>query len=246
MPLKTHFEAVLLTKEEGLFNSFLSAFRDGEVGLSQAGTSGDLKTILREKPVNAVILDAAHTQGILSLTIEEAVARLSPLLAPRVILVLLERNAPAAQTVALLGAGAHEVSAKPVRPRILAEQIKALIRAYGPGPGRDQNIFSSPNNFLVMDYQKRRCFVKDLEEGLVPSKREIVFTKVEFQVLHLLLAGKGALVTYETFRRHLWPTARSHREIIHTLHQLVTNIRKKIGRAPVKIDNLRSEGFRLS
>ena len=64
-------------------------------------------------------------------------------------------------------------------------------------------------------------------------------------MLYFLLQRKGAVVTYEDFRAHLWPTAGSSKEIVHTLHQLATNIRKKIASCPVKIENLRAEGFRL-
>ena len=246
MAEKSYFETVILTKDESLFELCRLGFKDGLAGAYQAGSLAQLKNILREKTISAVILDASSVRETMGLTIEDSVSKLAPSLSPRIIIAVLEQNAIPAQTVKLLEYGAHDVVMKPLRPRVLVEGIRALIRVFCPPPHKTRNIFASQNNFIVMDYQQRRCYAKDIGDDAVPSKKEIKFTKVEFQVLRLLLAGKGALVSYDDFRRHLWPTVQFSKEITHTLHQLVTNIRKKLSQTPVKIENLRGEGFRLS
>jgi len=240
-----NLEAVLLTKDESLFTACRSRFEESHVDLTLARDSNGFKNALSKKTVGAVILDSACTSGILGLKTEDAVVKLSPLLAPRVIMVLAEQNILPEQIVRLLKLGAHDVVPKPVKPRILAEQLKALVRVFTPKEKHEKKVIASPSNTLIMDYPRRRCYIKEGINGSLSSKKDIRLTKIEFQLLYLLLQKKGAVVTYEDFREHLWPTASSSREIIHTLHQLATNIRKKIAFCPVKIENLRAEGFRL-
>lgn len=238
-------EAVLLTSDEALFTACRSRFAESRVTLSLADGAEYFKKALLEKNVGAVLLDAACTQAILGLPVEEAVSRLAPLLAPRILLVLAEQDIRPERVVKLLELGAHDVATKPVKPRILAEQLKALVRVFARKHRQEKKTLSAPANALVMDYARRRCSINEASGGLVPCKKEIRLTKIEFQVLYFLLQKKGAVVTYEDFRAHLWPTAASSKEITHTLHQLTTNIRKKIASCPVKIENLRAEGFRL-
>ena len=240
-----NLEAVILTRDESLFTACRSRFAESRVGLTLARDSNGFKGALGKKDIGAVILDAACAAGILGLSAEEAVAKLSPLLAPRVIMVLADQNILPEQVVKFLKLGAHDVVPKPVKPRILAEQLKALVRVFARKQKRDKKILASPANALIMDYPRRRCYIKEGNGGPLSAKKDIRLTKIEFQLLYFLLQKKGAVVTYDDFREHLWPTASSSKEIIHTLHQLTANIRKKIASCPVKIENLRAEGFRL-
>lgn len=240
-----NLETVILTMDEALFISCRFRFAERQVGVTLALDSNGFRNALREKEVGAVILDSAYTSQILGLSAEEAVVKLAPLLAPRIVIVLAERDILPEQVVRLLKLGAHDVVQKPVMPRILAEQLKALVRVFARKQKQDKKTLSSAASALVMDYPRRRCYIKE-EAGAAPSsKKAVALTKIEFQLLYFLLQKKGAVVTYDEFRAHLWPTASSSKEIIHTLHQLTTNIRKKIASSPVKIENLRAEGFRL-
>ena len=243
--LSDNLESVILTKDESLVTSCRSRFAESRVNLTFARDMNGLKTALREKPVDAVILDAAYIEEILDVSVEEAVIKLSPLLAPRIIMVLADQNIPPDQIVKLLKLGAHDVIPKPVKPKILAAQLKALVRIFARKQKHNEKTVSSSANDLVMDYPRRRCCIVETGGGLLSLKRDIRLTKIEFQLLYILLQKQGAVVTYDDFREHLWPTASSSREIIHTLHQLVANIRKKIASCPVKIENLRADGFRL-
>lgn len=233
-------EAVLLTRDEALFTACRLRFAESGVGLTLARTQAEFRAALRERGAGVVVLDGAHTEGVLGMGTEEAVTKLSPLLASRVILVLAEAGAAPDRVVRLLELGAHDVVQKPVRPRILAEQLKALVRVFARG-GRPAGLSSAPGDSLVMDYPRRRCYIKEKGGG----RRELKFTRAEFSVLHLLLQKKGAVATYADFRDALWPDSGSYREITHILHQLVTNIRKKIAASAARIENLRAEGFRL-
>lgn len=239
-------DAVLLTETESLFSSLRYRFAESGVGLALARGRNDFKNALRKGSVGAVILDSAAAEGILNLSIEEAVVKLAPALAPRILMVLADPGISPEQIVKLLKLGAHDVVQSPVKPRILAEQMKALVRVFGRRKKRDRKTLSSPSHFLVMDYPRRRCFITDPDGGPPSAGKDVRLTKAEFQVLYFLLQKKGAVVTYEDFRGRLWPTAYSTKDIIHTLHQLTANIRKKIASCPVKIENVRAEGFRLN
>ena len=234
-------ETVLLTRDEALFTACRLRFAESGVGLTLARNQAEFRTALRELGAGAVILDGAHTDAVLGMGAEEAVTRLSPLLASRVILVLADDGAAPERVVRLLELGAHDVVQKPVRPRILAEQLKALVRVFSRNGRRPAGLSAAPGDTLVMDYPRRRCYIK--EKG--GTRRELKFTRAEFSVLHLLLQKKGALAAYADFREAIWPDSDSPRQITHVLHQLVTNIRRKLAPAPVRIENLRAEGFRL-
>jgi len=234
-------ETVLLTRDEALFTSCRLRFAESGVGLTLARNQAEFRSAMRDKGAGVVVLDGAHTDAMLGMGAEEAVAKLAPLLASRIIVVLAEAGAAPERVVRLLELGAHDVVQKPVRPRILAEQLKALVRVFARGGRPSRGLSAAPGDSLVMDYPRRRCYIK--EEG--GSRRELKFTRAEFSVLHLLLQKKGAVVTYSDFRDTLWPDSGSYREITHILHQLVTNIRKKIAASEARIENLRAEGFRL-
>lgn len=239
-----NFSALMVTADESLLSALKYRFVESGVTLMCASSRKAFKNILSSEKVSAVIMDSAHVKGILGLDAEEAVAKYAPLLAPRIMMVIAEQYSLPGQVVRLLKLGAHDVVSKPLKPRILAEQVKALVRVFSPDRKWEKRIFSSQADTLEMDYPCRKCRIKTFS-GVYGSPLEVKLTRVEFQVLYSLLRKKGALVTYEDFRSRLWPTASSPREILHTLHQLVANIRKKISPCAVKIENLRGEGFRL-
>lgn len=242
--LSENLETILLTQDAALFTSFKPRFSESLITLAIARDSKEFKEALRGKPSAAVILDAACATSILGLTLEDSVRKLVSAMGARIILVLAEQGAASSMVVKLLELGAHDVVQKPVNPRILAEQLKALVRVFAREPHRDKGIVSSSMDALVMDYPRRRCYIKT-GTGPAADKEEVRLTKTEFQLLYLLIQKKGAVVTYENFAEHLWPTADSPKEISHTLHQLIANIRGKIASCPLKIENLRGEGFRL-
>ena len=234
-------EAVLLSTDDALYTSCKLRFSESGVGLTQARDQASFRRALRETGAGAVILDSAHTGPILGLDAEDAVKRLAPALPSRIIMVLAEPGVPPPLIVRLLELGAHDVVQKPLRPRIVAEQLKALVRVFAKDRrGRPARLPATDGDGLVMDYPARRCHVRS--GGLL---RELRLTRLEFQVVYLLLQRKGAVATYADFRGALWPDAASARQITHVLHQLVTNIRRKLAPAPVRIENLRAEGFRL-
>ncbi|PJA11444.1 MAG: hypothetical protein COX65_10440 [Elusimicrobia bacterium CG_4_10_14_0_2_um_filter_56_8] len=191
-----NLEIILLTKDEALLTACRARFAESRVNITPARDSNGFKSTLREKNIAAVILDSAYTYGIWGLTPEEAVVKFSPLLAPRVLMVLTDQFIPPAQVVKLLKLGAHDVVPKPVKPRLLAEQLKALVRIFSRKKKQDKKILSAAADALIMDYPRRRCYIKEEAAGrLFSSKKEIKLTKIEFQVLYFLLQKKGGVIT---------------------------------------------------
>jgi DNA-binding response OmpR family regulator len=242
MPDNTPLETVLLSTDDALFTACRLRFSESGVSVTLARNAAAFREALRATGAGAVILDAAHTGPILGLTIEEAVGKLARTLTSRVILVLAEPGVPPSMIVRLLELGAHDVVQKPLKPRILAEQLKAMVRVFARSAKPQKKLTAAPGDLLTVDYPARRCFLRDAP---AEAPREIRLTRAEFRVLYLLLQKKGALADYSDFRQALWPDADSTRQVIHVLHQLVTNIRRKLAPAPVRIENLRAEGFRL-
>lgn len=233
-------ETVLLSRDEAAFTAWRLRFAESGVGVTLAKDLAALRAALRDRPVAAVLLDEAHAHETAGCAAEEAVKKLAPALAPRVLVVLAEPGDQAGRIVSFLELGAHDVAQKPVKPRILAEQLKALVRVFSRSRRDRKAVSASPGGALTMDFAARRCFVRDGGEG-----REVRLTRAEFHVLYLLMQKRGAVATYEDFRAALWPDAASPRQILHVLHQLVTNIRRKLAPSPVLLENLRAEGFRL-
>jgi len=236
--------AILITFNQSLFGALKYKFLESGIELSIASDLICFKKFLSRENTAAVILDISSADKIFGLNIEQAVSMLVNLISPRILIVLTQENFPSDQIVKLLKCGAHDIVSSSAKPRILAEQIKAFVRLFFPKQKKKKSVIFF-KDVLTIDYPKRKCFIKNADGATEYSFISIKLTKVEFQILYLLAKRKGELVTYDEFRSYLWPGAMSYKEVIHTLHQLINNIRKKIAFSPIKIENLRSEGFRL-
>jgi DNA-binding response OmpR family regulator len=73
--------------------------------------------------------------------------------------------------------------------------------------------------------------------------RPVVLARKEFQVLALIVAGRGAVCTRERLVAQAW--GRSWRGANRTLDVHVANVRAKLGR-PEMISTVRGVGFRLA
>jgi len=238
------FSTLFLTGDAELFNICRTPFADsgGDITLMRS-----LKEALRlagEHPSSVLLADCDGNQEIAKLGGGEAFFRKARELTPKLVLVgIVEQGAPTQKILGLLKAGANDVVQKPLRPRVLAEQVKALARLYSK-TAKKQSRLSSKTLQLNLDVASRRCYFK-VDDGAGSQRVELRLTRLEFAVLHLLLERKHKLVTYDEFRKRLWPHAASGGDITHTLLMHLTNIRKKLKGSSVQIDNLWGEGFRL-
>jgi two-component system KDP operon response regulator KdpE len=117
--------------------------------------------------------------------------------------------------VAALDQGADDYVTKPFGIDELHARIRALLRrAAGPAADASGNLVAGP---LLLDVSRHAVDV---------DGRPVRLTPREFEVLKVLLAHAGRLVTRGRLLRAVWGTAYS--EEGHYLHVYVSQIRRKI------------------
>lgn len=140
----------------------------------------------------------------------------SPALANIPIIFLTARNSEN-DTITGLGLGADDYITKPFSIREVILRVKGVLRRT-----RTPNTPSSPQlryENLVLDINNKTVNV---------DGKEILFTKTEFEILHLLLGNKGHLFSRQEVINQVWP----HDVVVidRTVDVNITRMRKKLGR----------------
>lgn len=133
-------------------------------------------------------------------------------------------------TVVGLDAGADDYVAKPFRLAELLARVRAMLRR--STDGRRQEV-----NGVRVDVAARRSWVED---------REIDLTPKEFDLLTLLLANAGTVVTRERIMEQVWDE--HWFGSTKTLDMHVSWLRRKLGDDPARpryIATVRGVGFRF-
>jgi DNA-binding response OmpR family regulator len=139
------------------------------------------------------------------------------------------------QIVSSLDLGADDFVVKPFKTTELMARVRAVLRraAEPAGPG-DALEFKD----LVMDQRSRRVTKRD---------EEITLTRIEFELLRMLLRRPAEVVDREELAEEIWnmPAARIGKSL--DVHMSV--LRRKLGddpRNPAYILTVRAVGFRLA
>lgn len=109
-------------------------------------------------------------------------------------LVILTAYSNTNDVIEALEAGADDFLAKPIDLQELQARLRALLRRYG-----DRARSTSPENLTFGDLELRL----DLGEARVGDVR-VALTKTEFNVLYVLLAANGALVSKAVLLDRVW------------------------------------------
>lgn len=131
------------------------------------------------------------------------------------------------------GLGSDDYICKPFRVSEVKARVKAVLRRsessapsaaslrYGEmGAKENVLVFSAGGSgALVLDLDRKECLV---------DGKEVPFTKLEFEVLALLLSSPGQVFSREKILRTVWPDDTI--VLDRTVDVNITRIRKKIGR----------------
>jgi two-component system KDP operon response regulator KdpE len=150
------------------------------------------------------------------------------------ILVLSVRESEA-EKVEALDSGANDYVTKPFGIRELMARIRALIRSHEGTEARPP-VFKADG--LKVDLAQRKVFV---------DAEEIHLSKKEYQLLRLLVAHRGQVLTHQHILREIWGPASA--EETHYLRVLMGQLRQKLGDNPARprfIVTVQGVGYRLS
>lgn len=119
--------------------------------------------------------------------------------------------------------GSDDYICKPFRISEVKARVKAVIRRTTPlqqHSGRDAHDSQTIRyEGIVLDIDRKECFV---------DGKEVVLTKLEFEVLALLLSKPGQVFSREKILHTVWPSDTI--VLDRTVDVNITRIRKKIGR----------------
>ena len=141
--------------------------------------------------------------------------------------------------VEALDLGADDYVTKPFGTSELLARIRAALRhtrtAASSGSVRDSGVIEVGD--LVIDYDKRRVFVKGIDARL---------TQNEYRIVALLGRFAGRVLTYDYLIRELWgPSASGDNQILRVN---MANIRRKIEKNPATPEYIFTEvgvGYRM-
>jgi len=145
---------------------------------------------------------------------------------------VLTARADEVDTVVGLDAGADDYVTKPFRLAELLARTRALLRRGVVEPAAD--------SLVRIDPEGRRVFLRG---------QEVPFTGKEFELLKLLVANEGKVVSRERIMREVWDSA--WYTSTKTLDMHISALRRKFGEtvgdddAPSRITTLRGVGFRF-
>lgn len=139
------------------------------------------------------------------------------------------------EKVQALDCGANDYVTKPFGIRELMARIRALLRGRGEADPRPP-VFES--NGLRVDLAQRGVFVDD---------EPVHLSNKEYQLLRLLVAHRGQVLTHPHILREIWGTG--HQDETHYLRVLVGQLRQKLHDEPARprfIVTVQGVGYRLA
>ena len=128
--------------------------------------------------------------------------------------------------------GADDYLAKPFGMMELLARLRAALRR----SGRMENTPLLTGGVLTMDESRHLVTVEDQVIGL---------TAKEYDLLHLLLLGYGAVVTRDEILSKVWQVTGDMELRTRTMDVHIRTLRQKLGRAGAYIETVRGIGYRL-
>ncbi|MGK9164826.1 response regulator transcription factor [Inquilinus limosus] len=219
---------ILVIDDEPQIRRFLkiSLAADGYVPIEAAGGTEGLERVMQDRP-DLVILDL----GLPDIDGQQVLSRIRELSAVPVI--VLSVRAGEAEKVEALDRGANDYVTKPFGIAELTARLRAALRHRGQEEA-EAVIEAGP---LTVDVPHRRVRL---------DGREIRLSKKEFEILRLLAAHHGRVVTHQKILREVWGPA--HIDAMQYLRVYVGQLRQKLGDDPARPHLIATEpgvGYRL-
>ncbi|MFH0984819.1 MAG: response regulator [Candidatus Omnitrophota bacterium] len=191
------------------------------------GSTG-LETALREKPALVVLdlmLPEMNGLEICKTLKQNDKARTIPI-------IMLTAKGAESDKIVGLELGADDYITKPFSPRELVARIKAVLRRTREKPV--QEILRSGT--LELDRTKHELRLKG---------KPVEITAKEFELLSLLMASKGRVLTREILLSKVWGYENSVNIETRTVDMHIGQLRKKIGKEAERIVTVKSVGYRF-
>ena len=224
---------LLVEDDDGIATPLTAALRGDGYQVVRTATGAEALAVA-ERGVAAVVLDL----GLPDLDGVEVCRRLRASSPDTPVLVLTARTSEA-DVVVGLDAGADDYVTKPFRLAELLARLRALLRRAATAPeagGAAAHRVHEAQNVRV-DVDARRAWRGDTELELTPK---------EFDLLALLVAEAGVVVTRERIMREVWET--NWFGSTKTVDMHVSWLRRKLGddaNNPRYVTTVRGIGFRF-
>lgn len=224
---------VAVIEDEAPIRKFLRAALAGEGHrMQEAATAEEGLRIVTQEPPDAIILDLGLPDRDGKELIEEIRGWSD------VPIIILSARDQEREKVAALDAGADDYLTKPFGVGELLARIRAALRrrTHAAGPGGTASVFSSGP--LRVDLAARRVFLSDWE---------IKLTRLEFELLAVLIRHAGKVLTHRFLLKEVWGPDNVHET--HYLRVFVANLRKKLEPQPAQPQFILTEqgvGYRLA
>ncbi|HKV71121.1 MAG TPA: response regulator transcription factor [Gemmatimonadales bacterium] len=217
---------VLVAEDEEAIRDLLArGLTENGYVVDEAATGSDALHLLRIYRYSAAILDW-RMPDMAGIDVVRAARRLG---VDVPVLMVTARDA-LRDRVEGLDAGADDYLVKPFEFDELLARLRAVLRRPARGPIATFEIAD-----LVIESATKRVLVGDREVDLSPK---------EFAILLLLMSQAPAAVPMREIAQQIWPDE-SRLVGSNTIHVHIGRIKKKIGRAKVRITTVRGQGFRV-
>jgi two-component system KDP operon response regulator KdpE len=221
---------ILVVEDEAQIRKFLriSLEAHGYTVIETRSGEDGLQCCVTAQP-NLVILDL----GLPDIDGQGFISRLREW--SQVPIIVLSVRASETVKIQALDAGANDYVSKPFGIGELMARIRAVLR-------NKEEISSTP---MVFDSQGLRVDMAQREVSV--DGVSVHLSKKEYELLRLLIASRGQVITHQQILRAIWGPA--HLDETHYLRVLVGQLRQKLGDDPARprfIITVQGVGYRLA
>jgi DNA-binding response OmpR family regulator len=214
-------QVLLVEDDDRVVAALLPALQRAHLQVRRVATAAEAMTLYRQADLVLLDMGLPDQDGLaLARQIRES---------SEVPIIAVTARREEASVVSALRAGVDDYVTKPYRRAELMARIDAVMRRFGQRPVE----LVSELGEITLDHGTREAFVAG-----VP----VVLARKEFDLLSMLVQGKGDAVTREALMQGIWDT--SWVGASRTLDVHVSSLRAKLGR-PELIETVRGVGYRV-